>query len=218
MLASNVGLWATIVLCVAMIMPPNFLLNSSGQSLKLLAYGRLTCTQQTRGSNALRGEGCLAGARRSDPVAFMVTGSESCPAINGGTMRARIVALSLALALVVVGIVSAEESGNWFTRLFTSPSPDKKVDVDSAKVKDGKGESTPMPPSARAIRIKQATADKERRDAVCIKLRDLAIAHGDDEMFRKVEQLERRVGDVYFATIEIQNPVLAESNGKKGGR
>jgi len=154
---------------------PNFLLNSSGQSLKLLAYGRLTCTRQIRGSNALRGEGCLAGARRSDPVAFMVTGSESCPAINGGTMRARIMALSLALALVVVGIVSAEESGNWFTRLFTSPSPDKKVDIDSAKVKDGKGESTPMPPSARAIRTKQATADKERRDAVCIKLRDLAL-------------------------------------------
>jgi hypothetical protein len=134
-------------------------------------------------------------------------------------MRARIVALSLALVLIAVGIVSAEESGNWFTRLFTtSPSPDKKVIVDSAKAKDGKGESTPMPPSARAIRIKQATADKERRDAVCIKLRDLALAHGDDELFRKVEQLERRVGDVYFATLEIQNPVLAESNGKKGGR
>lgn len=133
-------------------------------------------------------------------------------------MRARIVALSLAAGLALVGFASADESGNWFTRLFTPAPAEKKVTIDPAKAKDAKSEHTPMPPSARAIRLKQATADKERRDAVCLKLRDLAIAHGDEEMIRKVEQLERRVGDVYFATLEIQNPSLAEANGKKGGR
>src|SRR5258708_37816777 len=103
-------------------------------------------------------------------------------------MRARIAALSLALALGAVGIVSAEESGNWFTRMFTS-SAEKKINVDPAKLKDVKNDAAVMPPTDRVIRLKRANADKERRDAVCIKLRDLAIAHGDEEMIRKVEQL-----------------------------
>jgi hypothetical protein len=132
-------------------------------------------------------------------------------------MRARIVALTLAVALGIVGIVSAEESGNWFTRLFTS-STDKKVNVDPAKAKDVKSETTNMPPRASAIRAKQANADKERRDAICIKLRDLAIAHGDEEMIRKVEQLEQRIGDVYFAAMQIRNTPLAGLDSKKEGR
>lgn len=127
-------------------------------------------------------------------------------------MRARTVALTLVMALGVAGIVSADESGNWFTRLFTS-SAEKKIEP----LKDAKIEA-PMPPSARDIRAKQANADKERRDAVCLKLRDLALAHGDEEMLRKVEQLERRIGDIYFAQLEVRDMPLAEANGKKGGR
>src|SRR5262245_34786916 len=125
-------------------------------------------------------------------------------------MRGRIAALSLALAFGIVGIVSAEESGNWFTRLFT-PSAEKKVNIDPAKLKEAKGDAAIMPPTDRAIRLKRASADKERRDAVCLKLREIALAHGDEEMLRKVEQLERRIGDVYFATLEIRNPAMAEA-------
>ena len=132
-------------------------------------------------------------------------------------MRGRIAALSLVMALAIVGIVSAEESGNWFTRLFT-PSADKKINVDPAKLKEAKNDTTTMPPTDRAIRARRANADKERRDAVCLKLREIALAHGDEEMLRKVEQLERRIGDVYFATLEIRNPILADASGKKGGR
>lgn len=127
-------------------------------------------------------------------------------------MRARIQTLTLLLVLGSVGIVSADESGNWFTKLF-APSAEKKIEPAKELKVDA-----PMPPSARAIRVKQATADKERRDAVCLKLRDLAIAHGDEEMIRKVEQLERRIGDIYFAQLEVRDVSLADANGKKGGR
>jgi hypothetical protein len=129
-------------------------------------------------------------------------------------MRVRNIALTLAIGLGLAGFVCADESGNWFTRLF-SPSASAEKKIEPAKVMKT---DAPMPPSARSIRVKQATADKERRDAVCLKLRDLAIAHGDEEMFRKVEQLERRIGDIYFAQLEVRDVSLAEANGKKGGR
>jgi hypothetical protein len=132
-------------------------------------------------------------------------------------MRARNVALTLALALGAVGIVSAEESGNWFTRLFT-PSAEKKVNPDPAKVKEVQSEPAPMPPSASKIRAKQANADKERRDAVCLKLREIALAHGDEDMLRKVEQLENRVWDLYVAQNNVRTAPLAEASVKKGGR
>ncbi len=132
-------------------------------------------------------------------------------------MRARIVALTIALALGVVGIVSAEESGNWFTRLFT-PSAEKKVDVDPAKVKEIKSEPTPMPPSATKIRARQASADKERRDAVCLKLREIALAHGDEVMLKKVEQLENRVWDLYVSSNNLRTAPLADASVKKGVR
>src|SRR5688572_16790157 len=109
-------------------------------------------------------------------------------------MRWRIAALTLALGLGLAGVVCADDSGNWLTRWF-APGP-KTEKLDAAKVD---AERLRLPPGAAAIRAKQAGADKERRDAVCLKLREIAIAAGDEDMVRKVEQLEQRVWDAYLA-------------------
>lgn len=121
-------------------------------------------------------------------------------------MRWRIAALTLALGLGLTGIVCADESSNWLTRWFTPAAPKtEKIDapkVDAARMR--------MPPAVSTIRAKQAASDKERRDAVCLKLREIAIAAGDEDMLRKVEQLEQRVWDVYVAGANQRNPQVTD--------
>ena len=124
-------------------------------------------------------------------------------------MRLRIAALTMAIGLGIVGITSAEEPGNWFTRLFT-PSPEKK---DIAKLLDAS-----MPPSAASNRRKQAMADKVRREEVCLKLREIALGNGDEAMLQKIEQLEQRVWELFVADSNLRNAPIAVSSMKKGGR
>ena len=127
-------------------------------------------------------------------------------------MRARVAVFTLAIGLGIVGLGSAEESGNWFTRMFT-PTPAKKEAEKSIAKSD-------MPPLATlpARRARQAKADLERRQDVCMKLRDLAWTHGDEETLRKVEQLEQRAFDLYQTATNFRSAPLPESIAKKGGR
>jgi len=127
-------------------------------------------------------------------------------------MRLRIVALTLMFGLGISGLVSAQESGNWFSRWFSS-SAEKKDKIDSSKLDEPK-----MPPSASASRARQAKADLERRQEVCLKLREIAESVGDDEMMRKAEQLEQRAFDLYLAATQFRSVPLAEAGVKKGSR
>lgn len=132
-------------------------------------------------------------------------------------MRLRIAAFALALltGLGMVGIVSADESGNWFTRLFTPTNAKTEAAKAAAK--------SDMPPvqTSYAKRARRALADLERRQEVCLKLRDIANTNGDEETLRQVEQLERRAFDLCQSAKnapEETAPISVEKKAKKGGR
>jgi hypothetical protein len=127
-------------------------------------------------------------------------------------MRLGTAALTLAFSLGVVGLAAAEESGNWFTRLF-SPSAEK---TESAKKLDVKAEAPKMPAASNNNRSIKAKADLERRQEVCMKLLDIANATGDDSLRHKAEMLDQRSYDLYVATKNASRSV--EADAKKGGR
>ena len=127
-------------------------------------------------------------------------------------MRLGTAALTLAFSLGVVGLASAEESGNWFTRLF-SPAAEKTA---PAKKLDVKTEMPKMPATSNNNRAIKAKVDLERRQEVCMKLLDIANATGDESLRHKAEMLDQRAYDLYVAT---NNPGRAvEADAKKGGR
>src|SRR5713226_6708411 len=109
-------------------------------------------------------------------------------------MRLGTAALTLTVAMAFAGLASAEESGNWFTRLFT-----RAEKTQTAGKIDSKTDANKIPVSSSNNRIKQAKADLERRQEVCLKLREIAIANGDDDLQRKAEMLDQRAYDLYVA-------------------
>ena len=130
-------------------------------------------------------------------------------------MRRGTLILTLAFGLGVVGLVSADEGGNWFTRLFTT-SAEKSEKPESIKPA-AKSDVATMPPTS-VKRGKQAEADLLRRQDVCMKLRDIANAKEDEDMLRKVEQLEQRAYELYVAAGKSRQGTLVESSVKKGDR
>ena len=127
-------------------------------------------------------------------------------------MRLGTAALTLAFSLGVVGLASAEESGNWFTRLF-SPAVEK---TESPKKLDVKTDGPKIPATSNNNRAIKAKVDLERRQEVCMKLLDIANATGDESLRHKAEMLDQRAYDLYVAT---KNPSRAvEPDAKKGAR
>jgi hypothetical protein len=134
-------------------------------------------------------------------------------------MRLGAAALILALGLGVVGTASAQESGSWFTRLL-NPAAEK---VDPEKSAD-KADSPKVNPAVNRTALKaarKAKADWERRTEVCLKLREIALETRDDELLKKVEQLEKRSWDVYIAATNVATEMEGpppEPDAKKGSR
>ena len=138
-------------------------------------------------------------------------------------MRLRNLALTVLFGLGICGFVSAEESGNWFTRLFNRPTEKSTpAKVEPAKIAPKSG----LPDD----RIIQAQADLQRRQDVCLRLLEMADASGDEELRRNAEALDRRALEAYMAAVgpsqTRQQPVgevnmkdirAAEKNAK-GGR
>jgi hypothetical protein len=133
-------------------------------------------------------------------------------------MRLGTAALTLTVALGFAGLATAEESGNWFTRLFTPTAektePEKKTEPD--KKTDAKTEPAKMPVSSASNRRARAEADLNRRREVCLKLIEIANAIGDDDLRRKAEMLDQRAYDLSVAA-KNQAPI-ADQDAKKGGR
>lgn len=115
-------------------------------------------------------------------------------------MRLGNVALTLVLGFGIVGLASAQESRSWFSRMFT---PADKTDA--AKKIDAKADE-PKAPSASTRRLEKAKADLDRRQEICLKVREVAIATGDEDLRRKAEQLDQRAWDLFLA---IKNRVQA---------
>ena len=135
-------------------------------------------------------------------------------------MRRGTLALTLALGLTLGGVLSAaEEPGNWFTRWFTKQS-DKAPSKSSAK------SITPtLTPNLPNVAMIRAQSDLQRRQSVCLKLREIAITNNDDELLARSEQLDQRAFELYKAAREralAQPPIGDEElkkteKGKKGG-
>jgi hypothetical protein len=132
---------------------------------------------------------------------------------RGSCMRRGTVALTLAFGLGVCGMLSAEESGNWFTRLFTRSS-DKDAPTKSSAAKDGTPTLNPMLPNVPLIR---AQANLQRRQAACLRLREIAIATNDDDLLHKAALLDDRAWQICQRTRErareAQQPI-GEANLK----
>ena len=109
-------------------------------------------------------------------------------------MRLRNLALTVLFGLGVCGFVSAEESGNWFTRLFNRSSEKSEP----AKVEPAKSTQKSGLPDDRIIK---AQADLQRRQDVCVRLLEIADASGDEDLRRKAETLDRRALEAYMATV-----------------
>jgi hypothetical protein len=139
-------------------------------------------------------------------------------------MRLRNLALTMLFGLGVCGLVSAEESGSWFTRL--NPFNRSTEKSESAKVEPAKDAPKAVLPNDRII---NADADRQRRQDVCERLLKLAVDAGDDELYRKALELDGRVWEAYMAKVgprTRQRPIgevnmrdirAAEKNAK-GGR
>lgn len=129
-------------------------------------------------------------------------------------MRFGAAALTLAVGLGVVGMAPAQESGNWFTNLFTGGKNDPARRIDLKDV-------TPIPPSTVNNRAIKAKADLDRRQEVCMKLREIALATGDDDLMRKADMLDQRAFDLYLAAKNQPASVdrsMSAVDAKKGGR
>ena len=127
-------------------------------------------------------------------------------------MRLGTAALTLTVALTFVGLASAQESGNWFTRWFT-PTLTR---TDEAKKADVKDDAANVVAAVAAARLKQAKADLERRREVCLKLREIAIANSDDDLQRKAEMLDQRAYELFLAAKNQTGGVRSEV--QKGAR
>jgi hypothetical protein len=133
-------------------------------------------------------------------------------------MRLTTAALTMTAALAFTGLAMADEQpGNWFTRMFTPTleRPKKEeLKVDPAKA--------PAITTSNNNSNTNAKADWLRRQEVCDKLRDLAIAIGDEDLRRKAELLDQRAYDLYLAVKNqasaAERPVAANPDAKKGGR
>jgi hypothetical protein len=132
-------------------------------------------------------------------------------------MRFGIAALTVTVSLGFVGAACAEESGNWFTRLFT-PTAEK---IEPVKKLDVKTDPPKMPVSSLNNRATKAKAELERRQEVCLKLREIALGSGDDDLLRKADALFQRAWDQYVASTNLNRASerpAAESAAKKGER
>jgi hypothetical protein len=132
-------------------------------------------------------------------------------------MRLGTAALTMTVALGFAGLATAEEPGNWFTRMFT-PTLERP---DQAKPTEVKVEPTKIPISTINNRRVQAEADLNRRREVCLKLIEIADANGDDDLRRKAEMLDQRAYDLYVAAKNQGRSVertASETDAKKGGR
>lgn len=132
-------------------------------------------------------------------------------------MRLGTAALTMTVALGFAGLATAEEPGNWFTRLFT-PTLERPAQPKSIEVK---AEPTKIPVSTINNRRAQAEAALNRRREVCLKLIEIADANGDDDLRRKAEMLDQRAYDLYVAAKNQGRSVertARETDAKKGGR
>lgn len=153
-------------------------------------------------------------------------------------MRHGIAALTLTVSLGFVGLAAAQESGtfferpfgpatqktdpdsqesgSWFQRLFGS-APQKAESTKKIEVKS----EPARPPVSRNFRALKAKADLDRRQEVCLRLREIGLATNDDDLVRKAELLDQRAWDLFVATTSQarSNPRAAvESDARKGDR
>lgn len=110
---------------------------------------------------------------------------------------------ALFISLAAVGIAAAEErspakdeataakrGGNWLTRWW--PFGGKSEEKKDAPLKD----AAPAPESAGAVRARELAA-LQRRQAVCLKLKEIAIQTNDEALMQKAERLDQLAWRVY---------------------
>jgi hypothetical protein len=133
-------------------------------------------------------------------------------------MRLGIAAFALAVGLGFVGLASAQEGGTFFPRVFSSPAAEKPAPTPKVEVK-----TEPEKPAAMSINVRalRAKADLDRRQEVCLRLREIGVATNDDDLVRKAEMLDQRAWDLYVASTgraRLSSRPSAETDATKGDR
>ena len=127
-------------------------------------------------------------------------------------MRLGIAALTLTVGLGFVGLACADEptTGGWWSNLFTRPAAKTASDKDLSAA--GKEDPSKPPPSNRA---RQAKADLERRQAICLRLQQVAHEANDEELMRMADQLDQRAFDAYLAAVNRGTTPDGDADAKK---
>lgn len=137
-------------------------------------------------------------------------------------MRLRTAVLTLGFGLGVVGLVSAEEpaSGGWFSRMVVNPFAKAPAEPKAEDAK--KMSAAPAPVVSTGNRLLKAQGDWQRRQEVCLRLREIAFANNDEDLARKADQLDQRAEDAYIAATRglrlPDRPNTTTESTKKEGR
>jgi hypothetical protein len=88
---------------------------------------------------------------------------------------------------------AADNGGNWFTRLF---SVGGKPDTDKAPAAETKKSPPPVVESLATKRDREEKA-LNRRNAVCLRLREIAVQTNDMALYNQVDDLEQQAWKIY---------------------
>ena len=146
--------------------------------------------------------------------------------MTGGSSMRRLVVLTIASGLIAGSLLQAEDAapakkGAWFP---TFKSAAKADDSQKNKAKDAKDKEAldeiEVANAERTARRKKIAGqiDREEQDyfrrlEVCDRLMDQAIRHGDQDLVRKLEQLQERIQQVYdsnTASLGIADPAALD--------
>jgi hypothetical protein len=136
---------------------------------------------------------------------------------RGIAMRLGIAALTLAAGLGFVSLAAGQEGGTFLERVFSSPAaekiePAKKIEIKTEPVK---------PTLSINLRALKAKADLDRRQEVCMRLREIGLTTNDDDLIRKADMLDQRAWDLFVASASqarsSARPAV-EAEAKKGDR
>ena len=146
--------------------------------------------------------------------------------MTGGSSMRRLVVLTIASGLIAGSLLQAEDTapakkGTWFP---TFKSAAKADDSQKNKAKDAKDKEAldeiEVANAERTARRKKIAGqiDREEQDyfrrlEVCDRLMDQAIRDGDQDLVRKLEQLQERIQQVYdsnTASLGIADPTALD--------
>jgi len=127
--------------------------------------------------------------------------------------------LAIAAVLLTACTLAAQENSSTSStapskgEVWLSPIWGGKNNAD-AKMSDGPAKKTPPAAESSSSRMRRESATLDRRNAVILKLREIAGRTGDDALMLKADALEQRAFDIYMQ----KTPGISGGEAKRAGQ